>query len=128
MTRKDNVCLILTLFLVLVLINDIPGTLSSETLIEPDLQLDTTSSQLETGSVSIAETTHEPIDIVGDDDLNATALVEGWPGNGTSQNPYRIQGLSINLDGATGNCIYIRDTRAHFIISSCSPTGLTPII
>jgi parallel beta-helix repeat protein len=123
MTRKDDVCMVLTsLFLVLLVISNIPGTLSSETLIGPDLQLDTTSSQLETGSVSIAETTHEPIDIVGDDDLNATALVEGWPGNGTSQNPYRIQGLSINLDGATGNCIYIRDTRAHFIISGCSLT------
>ncbi len=124
MARTDDVYMILTsLFLVLFLMSNISGTISPEALSGPDLQFVTTSLKLEPGSACTAETTHDPINIVGDDDLNATALVEGWPGNGTPINPYRIQGLSIDLGGGAGNCIYIRDTRVHFIISDCSLKG-----
>lgn len=38
---------------------------------------------------------HSPISINGNAEFNATAASEGWLGNGTSSNPYVIDGLNI---------------------------------
>lgn len=56
--------------------------------------------------------THPPIQITSDDDFE----VQGWPGNGTSENPYLIEGLNITADAG---CISITDTRVYFKIKSC---------
>ena len=42
-----------------------------------------------------AYTLHEPISIRGDSDFIAQATTEGWPGNGTEECPYIIEGYEI---------------------------------
>lgn len=59
-----------------------------------------------------AYTEHDPVSISG----NADFAGQGWPGNGTPQNPYLIEGLSI-VDSSTG--ISIRDTTVYFEIKDC---------
>ena len=63
------------------------------------------------------------IAIDGDADFAATALLEGWPGDGSSENPYIIDGLGIDLGNEDGNCIMINNTRVSFTISNCNLTG-----
>jgi parallel beta-helix repeat protein len=66
---------------------------------------------------------HAVIAIDGDADFAATALLEGWPGDGSSESPYIIEGLEIAFGGATGNCISISNTRVSFTIRNCNLTG-----
>jgi len=63
---------------------------------------------------------HAPIDIISDDDFNATAFSEGWEGDGSSGTPFLIQGYEIS---PTIVDIYIRNTRFHFKILDCNITG-----
>lgn len=56
-----------------------------------------------------------PIDIRSDDDF----ALQGWPGEGTPGNPYRIENLTIDPHSYADSCIDIRGTRAHFIIRNC---------
>ncbi|MFX1300161.1 MAG: NosD domain-containing protein [Promethearchaeota archaeon] len=55
---------------------------------------------------------HSPIIIISDADF----VHQGWPGNGTQENPYVIRNLYII--GAP-DCIQIRNTRVHFIVANC---------
>ncbi len=55
---------------------------------------------------------HFPIAISEDSDF----LAFGFPGNGTAQNPFRIQDLNISYGGY---CISITGTKAHFVINDC---------
>jgi len=71
----------------------------------------------------IAGTPHGPIVISYDNNFSDTALAEGWPGDGSSGNPYIIDGLDIDLAGGTGSCISIANTHANFTISNCYLTG-----
>ena len=57
---------------------------------------------------------HAPFGIGGDANFAAQADDEGWPGNGTLENPYIIEGYEINA--STSNGITISDTSVHFII------------
>ncbi|NHJ12591.1 MAG: hypothetical protein EAX95_02900 [Candidatus Thorarchaeota archaeon] len=66
---------------------------------------------------------HTAIEIDGDANFSATALLEGWLGDGSPENPYIIESLDIDLEGAPGNCIYIENTRLYFIIRNCNLTG-----
>ena len=77
------------------------------------------------GKHLIAGTPHAPIVIVSDANFSDTALVEGWPGDGSPGDPYRIEGLDIDLGGASGHCISISNTQVHFIIRDCNLTGAT---
>jgi len=70
-----------------------------------------------------AGTPHGPIAIDGDANFSDTALAEGWPGDGSSGNPYIINGLEINLGGAAGHCINITNIRVNFTISNCNLTS-----
>ncbi len=63
------------------------------------------------------------ITIDGDANFSDTALLEGWPGNGSSENPFIIDGLHIDLGGEFGHCIMISNTRVSFTISNCNLTG-----
>ena len=80
------------------------------------------SPEVEQRSVS-SGTPHGPIVITSDANFAATALAETWPGNGSSSNPYIIDGLDIDRGGAAGHCISISNTAVYFIISNCSLTG-----
>ncbi|MFX1300436.1 MAG: nitrous oxide reductase family maturation protein NosD [Promethearchaeota archaeon] len=63
------------------------------------------------------------IEINGDAKFSTTALLEGWPGDGSPENPYIIDGLEIDLGGENSHGIVIRNTRASFTISNCNFTG-----
>jgi parallel beta-helix repeat protein len=70
-----------------------------------------------------AGTPHDPIYIDGDANFTATAMAEGWPGNGTSGDPFIIEDFDIDLGGAPGHGINISNTRVHFVIRDCNLTG-----
>ena len=56
---------------------------------------------------------HNPIAIKNNTDFMAQAKVEGWSGNGSQENPYIIQGLTIHSSGVL---IKIENTDSFFII------------
>jgi parallel beta-helix repeat protein len=60
---------------------------------------------------------HAPILITSDSDFAS----QGWPGAGTANNPYLIEGLGIARD--QGNSIEIRFTTAYFCVRQCNLTG-----
>lgn len=62
-------------------------------------------------------TVHSPIFIDGDADFEIQAANEGWPGNGTQGNPYRIENFSIEASGT--HLIRIMNTRVYFVVSNC---------
>ncbi|MFW9863031.1 MAG: NosD domain-containing protein, partial [Candidatus Thorarchaeota archaeon] len=68
-------------------------------------------------------TPHATIAIDGDANFTATAMREGWPGDGFPENPYLIDGLNIDLSGERSYCISIENTRVSFTISNCSLIG-----
>ncbi|MHA1937726.1 MAG: right-handed parallel beta-helix repeat-containing protein, partial [Candidatus Thorarchaeota archaeon] len=72
-------------------------------------------------------TPHGAIEIDGDANFAATALLEEWPGDGSPENPYIIDGLEIDLGDGPSHCIDIRNTRVSFIISNCNLTGAYPL-
>jgi len=80
-------------------------------------------SEPEEESLVLDGTPHDPVDINGDADFEATAFAEGWTGNGSSQDPYMIRGLDIDRNGGVGHCISILNTRVHFTISDCNLAG-----
>ncbi|MGY5874824.1 MAG: right-handed parallel beta-helix repeat-containing protein [Candidatus Thorarchaeota archaeon] len=61
---------------------------------------------------------HDPIFIDGDTNFTDTALVEGWDGTGSPEEPFAIENLHIDVSGSQ-NCIYIANTRSHFTIRNC---------
>ncbi len=68
-------------------------------------------------TTTLAYTEHGPIVITSDGDFSA----QGWPGEGTPESPYLIQGLNITHDGT---CIDISHTRAYFQIQDCYISSL----
>ncbi len=63
-------------------------------------------------------TEHSPIYINGNDDFAAQAVNEGWPGNGTEGNRYRIENYDITANSAHG--IHIENTYVCFTIKNCN--------
>ncbi|MHA1924984.1 MAG: right-handed parallel beta-helix repeat-containing protein [Candidatus Thorarchaeota archaeon] len=86
-------------------------------------QSTTVVSEPERRGMLLAGTPHGPIAIDGDANFADTALLEGWPGDGSPGNPYIIDGLDIDLDGGYGSCIGISNTRVFFTIRNCKLTG-----
>jgi hypothetical protein len=62
-------------------------------------------------------TAHEPIYIDGNPDFHLQAEENDWPGDGSAENPYVIQGYSIE---GSEMCINIMYTSLHFEIRNCS--------
>lgn len=60
---------------------------------------------------------HEAILIESNQDFEN----QGWPGNGSSVNPYRIENLTIAADGKS--CIVIKSTSVYFEIRNCTLLG-----
>jgi len=69
---------------------------------------------LGTRLTSEEHTNHVPILIDGNDDF----VSQGWPGSGTSGDPYIISGLNITYDNGM-ILISITDTTVHFVIRDC---------
>ena len=73
------------------------------------------------GQISLIEnpteifyTTHSPISISTDADF----ITLGFPGNGTMEDPYRIENFSIvNINAEKG--IFVKDVTVNFIIQNC---------
>lgn len=59
--------------------------------------------------------THYPFNITSNEDF----ISQGWPGNGTANDPFVISGLSIETGGL---CIGIFNTTNHFVIRDCNLT------
>lgn len=70
---------------------------------------------------------HDPIAISTDSDFEA----QGFPGAGTKDDPYRIEGLNItSTNGSISDpnaLISIQNTRAHFLVAENFLNGLTKI-
>ena len=65
---------------------------------------------------------HTPISIDGNTDFNDTAYLEGWPGNGSVDDPYIIQ--ELNITGPSGsNLIDIQNTNVYFQINNSLLVG-----
>ncbi|MHA1929842.1 MAG: right-handed parallel beta-helix repeat-containing protein [Candidatus Thorarchaeota archaeon] len=62
---------------------------------------------------------HGYIDITGDTDFNDTATAESWTGDGSSGDPFIIEGYEIVENEVL---IEISDTRYHFEIRDCNLT------
>jgi parallel beta-helix repeat protein len=62
-----------------------------------------------------------PIHIIGNDDFTPGNGVSG--GNGTENDPYIIENLTIDGTGLLGSGIFIQDTTAYFIIRNCTITN-----
>jgi len=56
---------------------------------------------------------HSSINISNNQDF----VLQGWPGAGIEENPYRIE--SLNID-ATGSCINVSNTNVFFIVTGCA--------
>ncbi|MFW9848910.1 MAG: nitrous oxide reductase family maturation protein NosD, partial [Candidatus Thorarchaeota archaeon] len=59
---------------------------------------------------------HAPIIISSNEDFSS----QGWPGDGSVDNPYLISGLSIS---AVSTCIQLSEITSHFLIEDCSFSG-----
>jgi len=60
---------------------------------------------------------HQPITVSCNNELAAQALAENWIGNGSSRNPYIIEGYNITLKRA--NLIEINNTTSYIEIRNC---------
>jgi parallel beta-helix repeat protein len=71
----------------------------------------------DTGRVSSSRNRAQdlPIIIDSDTELKDLALLEGWPGNGSSERPFTIEGMTIEGEGV-GYCIYLGNVSAHVLI------------
>ena len=70
--------------------------------------------ELEDTNFDRAYVTHDPVNIVS----NMNFSIQGWPGNGTSGNPYVIEDLEISSSASA--CVYIEDTDVYFVIRDCT--------
>jgi parallel beta-helix repeat protein len=59
-------------------------------------------------------THHDPIFVDGNSNFTSLASGEGWPGDGSEENPYIIQNYEIM--GGNGHCIEIRNSTMSFVI------------
>jgi parallel beta-helix repeat protein len=64
---------------------------------------------------------HDVISISG----NAAFATQGWPGDGSQETPYIIEGLEIISEGT---CILIFNTDVHFIIRNCILSSQTNVV
>ena len=60
-------------------------------------------------------TVHEPISIDNDQGF----IDYGFPGDGSAENPYRLERLSITSNASLGKAVSVRDTHSYFIIRDC---------
>ena len=71
----------------------------------------------------IANDPHGPIVIDGDANFSATALAEGWNGDGSAEDPYIIENYDITMGPTPEASISISNTRANYTIRGCNLIG-----
>ena len=114
-----------TLILLIILGFLVPSAVSLRRPFEWHPSIDLTSNSIQnprkiiSSSTAIFNQLHAPIKIINDSDFRTQADEENWPGDGSFQHPYVIEGLQIT--GAI-NLIEIYNTSVYFQISSCSLT------
>ncbi|MFW9792999.1 MAG: NosD domain-containing protein [Candidatus Thorarchaeota archaeon] len=116
--RVSRCVLSLTLFMFLLALapaTDLEGITTQSTAVvsEPEKQ-----------RMLVAYAPHGRIAIDGDANFSDTALLEGWPGDGSPENPFIIDGLDINVGYAGGYCISINNTLVSFTISNCNLSSM----
>ena len=81
--------------------------------------VESSSSTIESESVSspfssvTSATPHAPISITSNADFES----QGWPGSGSIDDPFVIEGLFIRIE--EGSCISVYKTDAYFVIRDC---------
>ncbi|MFW9788361.1 MAG: right-handed parallel beta-helix repeat-containing protein [Candidatus Thorarchaeota archaeon] len=105
--RKALQFVLTSLVLILLLSLPIPQNLETEASYTK-----VTSRPARSVPVLANYTEHAPILIESNSDFET----QGWPGNGTSVNPYVIKGLNITSDE---DCIQIHYTSGFFVIQDC---------
>ena len=65
-----------------------------------------------------AYTSHMPIRIDSNQDFLRFKRIEGWPGIGTEQNPYVIEGFDINAENHS-DAIFIGNVTDYFVVRNC---------
>lgn len=73
-------------------------------------------------NVQAAGSTDPPTSIDGNADLAAQAALNGWPGDGSEEDPYIISGLTISTESPQAG-ISIRNTAAFLHITDCALSG-----
>jgi len=66
-----------------------------------------------------AKTEHPPVYITADSGFASG----GFPGSGTEDDPYVIEGLLITTDAQRKNGVEIKNTHAHFVVRGCEITA-----
>lgn len=64
------------------------------------------------------------ITINSDQELTQMAIVNSWPGNGSVENPYRINNLEIDARGGY-SAIFVGNTSLYLVISNCTLRNAT---
>ncbi len=86
--------------------------------VEPDYEITTSNIYKDNSAnshqkiVGSTYTTHEPIVVTSNEGFASL----GFPGFGTYLEPFIIAGYNITT---SGNCIYVEDTNAYFVIRDC---------
>ncbi len=119
LARVSSGLMLLTLFmflLALMPVADLEGIAAQSTIVVSEHEK---RGRLRSG------TPHSPIAIDGDANFLDTALQERWPGDGSPENPYILDGFDIGIGSIEilAHCISIRNTRVSFTISNCNFTG-----
>jgi parallel beta-helix repeat protein len=96
---------------VFILLNFMPVVLANDFVSSMELQM------------VPANETHGPIVIDGDANFSATALAEGWVGDGSLESPYIIENYDISLGVTPEASIRIVNTRSNFTIRECNLVG-----
>lgn len=98
-----NGCFVLILVLLVTTVHSFPHTTQLSVVSNPNLNLH---------NLKKICTPHNPIVITNESDFSDL----GFSGDGSSSEPYLIQGLEIST---TGDCISVSDIRANFTIKDC---------
>ncbi|MGY5876781.1 MAG: NosD domain-containing protein [Candidatus Thorarchaeota archaeon] len=116
MCRNNRVSLIIVSLLLILVLGSVTPAVD---FYDNDLESAVPVLEPERESRIITGDPHAPIVIDGDDNFTQTALDELWDGDGSPDEPFIIENLSIDLGGNEGACILINNTRSHFIIRAC---------
>ncbi|MHA1480069.1 MAG: right-handed parallel beta-helix repeat-containing protein, partial [Candidatus Thorarchaeota archaeon] len=112
-------CILVVLVFTFFLVNQSPITnlgddtqeaINTETDIHEKEEASPLRNQIISGDIP-----HDIIYIDGDAEFEN----QGWPGEGTKENPYKIEHLNITGD-STHNCLSILNTCAHVLIYNCT--------
>ncbi|MFX1415446.1 MAG: right-handed parallel beta-helix repeat-containing protein, partial [Promethearchaeota archaeon] len=119
MRRKNGVSwIVISLVMILVLWSLVPISVSTSAEC-----LSTPARSKPEKPLTPAGTPHSPIIIDGDANFSATALLEDWSGDGSSESPFIIDGLDIDRGGGAGPSVNISNTRVNFTVINCNLTG-----